>query len=116
MDDPRVTAATPPELVTARDVAERLSVTPAWVLAEARARRLPCFRLGRQVRFAWPDVEKYLESHLVPTINPSTSRDLRVKGPKAGVSGTDFQAVSNRGPAVALPGKLFPAGKQARTS
>jgi hypothetical protein len=68
------------------------------------------------VRFSWPDVQVYLDTCFVAPVEANKASDLRVRGPKAVVSGSDFQAVSNRGPAVALPGKLFPRDKRARTS
>ena len=42
-------------LVTAEQAAALLSVPKSWVLAEARADRIPHLRLGRYVRFE-PDV------------------------------------------------------------
>ena len=44
------------ELLTAEEVAERLRVTRAWILAEARAGRLAHYRLNRKVRFTWEQV------------------------------------------------------------
>lgn len=41
----------PAPLLTAEQAAELLSVPPSWVLAEARADRIPHVRLGRYVRF-----------------------------------------------------------------
>jgi excisionase family DNA binding protein len=38
-------------LITAEDAAELLAVPKSWVLAEARANRIPHVRLGRYVRF-----------------------------------------------------------------
>jgi excisionase family DNA binding protein len=39
------------ELLTAEEVAALLRVTPAWVYAETRRRRIPHIRLGRYVRY-----------------------------------------------------------------
>jgi excisionase family DNA binding protein len=50
----------PERLLDAGEVAERLHVPASWVREEARANRLPCVRLGRYVRFSWPDVLDYL--------------------------------------------------------
>lgn len=44
-------AEQPPKLVTADGAAELLAVPKSWVLAEARANRIPHVRLGRYVRF-----------------------------------------------------------------
>jgi excisionase family DNA binding protein len=43
--------ATPSRLIDAREAAELLNVPDTWVLAEARASRIPHVRLGRYVRF-----------------------------------------------------------------
>lgn len=48
------------ELLTADEVAERLRVTRAWILAEARAGRLAHYRLNRKVRFTWEQIEAFL--------------------------------------------------------
>ncbi len=65
------------ELITADEVAERLRVTRAWVLAEARAGRLAHYRLNRKVRFTWEQVEALLadrEAGRLPTVaNPRTT-------------------------------------------
>lgn len=42
---------TPGRLIDAREAAALLNVPDTWVLAEARARRIPHVRLGRYVRF-----------------------------------------------------------------
>lgn len=47
-------------LITADEVAARLQVTRAWVLAEAREGRLAHYRLNRKVRFTWEQVEEFL--------------------------------------------------------
>jgi excisionase family DNA binding protein len=39
------------DLLTAEEVAALLRVTPAWVYAETRRRRIPHIRLGRYVRY-----------------------------------------------------------------
>jgi excisionase family DNA binding protein len=53
----RQPAAEPPQdprpapLLDAREAGRLLNVPPTWVLAEARANRIPHVRLGRYVRF-----------------------------------------------------------------
>ena len=47
------------KLLTVREVAERLRVGPAWVYA--RAKKLPCLRVGRFRRYRLSDVVKFLE-------------------------------------------------------
>jgi excisionase family DNA binding protein len=52
----------PERLLTSAELAERLSVPAKWPLEQARANNIPHVRLGRYVRFSWPDVETWLES------------------------------------------------------
>jgi excisionase family DNA binding protein len=47
-------------LLTAAEVADRLSVTPGWVYAATRANRLPHVRLGRYVRFRADTIDRWL--------------------------------------------------------
>jgi excisionase family DNA binding protein len=65
------------DLLTAEEVASLLRVTPAWVYAQTRRKRIPHLRLGRYVRYrrealdAWmTEVESYSSS-------PSGSRVRR---------------------------------------
>jgi predicted DNA-binding transcriptional regulator AlpA len=54
----------PEPLVTARDVAAALGMTPDWVLDRWQAGDLPGFRLGRHkgpVRFRWSEIEAWLQ-------------------------------------------------------
>jgi excisionase family DNA binding protein len=44
-------------LISAEDAAVLLGVRKTWVLAEARADRIPHVRLGRYVRFEAPELE-----------------------------------------------------------
>ncbi len=47
-------------LLTASEVAERLSVPETWVRAETRAGRMPHLELGRYKRYEWPAVVEWL--------------------------------------------------------
>ena len=47
-------------LMTAGELAERLSLPESWVRTEERAGRLPGIRLGRYVRFKLSDIERAL--------------------------------------------------------
>lgn len=51
-----------PELLTVPEVAARLQVTPDTVYVWIGERRFPVIRLGRLVRIAAPDLERFLES------------------------------------------------------
>lgn len=75
-------------LITADEVAAHLQVTRAWVLAEARAGRLPHYRLNRKVRFTWGQVEAFL-----------ADREARLAAPAV---------PGGRAPAARIPGALFP--------
>jgi len=47
------------QLLTAEQASELLSVPKTWVLAEARADRIPHVRLGRYVRFEADALEEW---------------------------------------------------------
>lgn len=48
-------------LLTALEVAERLSVPESWVREQTRAGSIPCVRLGRYRRYEWEAVVAWLE-------------------------------------------------------
>jgi len=52
---------TPAALLDADAAAELLNVPSSWVLAEARAGRLPSLKLGRYVRFRRDDLQAWTE-------------------------------------------------------
>lgn len=99
-------------LVTAEEVSELLSVTPAWVLAEARAGRLPHFRLNRQIRFALHDVEAYVAKRRIEARSPLDASDRRVADPTAPQKVALLQGRSGRAHTVPSrtqsPEALFP--------
>lgn len=49
-------------LLTAEQAAELLNVPASWVLAEARADRIPHVRLGRYVRFDAAELESWWQT------------------------------------------------------
>jgi excisionase family DNA binding protein len=53
----------PGALLTAEQAAELLTKKSRWLLAEARAGRFPCVRLGRSVRFRRESVERWIVEH-----------------------------------------------------
>jgi excisionase family DNA binding protein len=64
-------------LLTASEVAERLSVPETWVRSETRAGRMPHVALGRYRRYDWVALEAWLETQRVgqwrkhrPSIQP----------------------------------------------
>lgn len=58
----------PKHILTPQELAERLKVEETWVYDQTRQRAitrnadpLPCIRMGKLLRFYWPEVEKWLE-------------------------------------------------------
>lgn len=49
-------------LLTAVQAAELLSVPPSWLMAQARARKVPHVRLGRYVRFREDELTAWLDT------------------------------------------------------
>jgi excisionase family DNA binding protein len=49
------------DLLTAEEVASVLRVTPAWVYAQTRRRRIPHLRLGRYVRYRREALDEWIE-------------------------------------------------------
>lgn len=54
-----------------RTLARKLQLPPAWLKAEALAGRLPCLKVGRQLRFNPAAVEAVLAQRAA-TVAPST--------------------------------------------
>jgi excisionase family DNA binding protein len=50
----------PPNLVTAGELAKHLNLPESWVRTEERLGRIPSVRLGKYVRFRLSDVERAL--------------------------------------------------------
>jgi len=50
-----------PTLLDAEAAASLLNVPASWVLAEARANRIPTVRLGKYVRFRRDDLQAWIE-------------------------------------------------------
>jgi excisionase family DNA binding protein len=63
-DAPAPAAAHLPPLLDATEAARLLSVPASWVLAEARANRIPHVRLGRYVRFSADDLEEWWRARM----------------------------------------------------
>jgi len=78
------------KLLTADEVAERLSVDPSTVRAWARAGDLPAYRLGRVLRFDPELVDRWLSGQMVgtrPRVEPRQPvRGSRVTRLRAAVS------------------------------
>jgi excisionase family DNA binding protein len=51
------------KLLDAKGAAELLNVPASWILAEARADRIPHIRLGRYVRFDADQLREWCQSH-----------------------------------------------------
>jgi excisionase family DNA binding protein len=56
----------PLQILTLREIADRLKVSQRWVYEKTRNRcqnPLPCIRIGRYLRFNWQDVSAWLQGH-----------------------------------------------------
>jgi len=51
-------------LLCPHDAARLLSVKPSWVYEAVRARRIPCLRVGRHIRFTRAMLERWLAEHV----------------------------------------------------
>jgi len=49
------------ELLTPDQLCELFQVKKSWLYDQVEARKLPCVRLGKQLRFRRKDVHRYLE-------------------------------------------------------
>lgn len=56
---PRASLGEP--LLRPAQAADLLSVRPSWIYEAVRARRLPCVRVGRHVRFLRSDLERWVD-------------------------------------------------------
>jgi excisionase family DNA binding protein len=63
-DAPARAAAPLSPLLDATEAGRLLSVPASWVLAEARANRIPHVRLGRYVRFSADDLEEWWRARM----------------------------------------------------
>jgi len=72
---PVVSTTIPGSLLDADGAAELLNVPASWVLAEARADRIPHVRLGRYVRFDADDLREWAqERRRGPNVTPRARR------------------------------------------
>lgn len=60
-DSAHKTAGPVGDLLTAEEVASLLRMTPAWVYAQTRRRRIPHLRLGRYVRYRREALDEWIE-------------------------------------------------------
>jgi excisionase family DNA binding protein len=54
------------DLLTPAELAERLKVPKSWVYEKTRGRSrdpLPVMRIGKYMRFHWPEIETWLQAH-----------------------------------------------------
>lgn len=60
-----VPTLSPADLLTPEELAARLKVKRGWITEKMRTadgNRLPVIRMGRYLRFSWPDIVAWLES------------------------------------------------------
>jgi len=63
-----ISAASP--LIDATEAARLLGVPPTWLLAQARARKVPHQRLGRYVRFDPDELVRWVEQNRIDPNRP----------------------------------------------
>jgi excisionase family DNA binding protein len=54
------------DLLTPAELAERLKVPKSWVYEKTRGRSrdpLPVMRIGKYMRFHWPEIVTWLQAH-----------------------------------------------------
>jgi len=61
-------------LVTAREVADRLGVTTAWVYEQSRQGRIPTVTLGRYRRYRLQAIDAWVEALEAPAMRPAAAR------------------------------------------
>ncbi len=64
------------ELMTIDDLARRLKVKRSWVRDAVTARRIPCTRVGRHVRFSEEDYQAIKAAGQQPVEQPSAGELL----------------------------------------
>lgn len=58
-------------LIDAKAASQILGVPPTWLLAQARAGRIPHHRLGHYVRFKADDLSRWLEENRIDPDGPA---------------------------------------------
>ena len=48
------------EIMTVSELAELLRLHPSTIYSQTEAGELPCFRIGKSIRFSREEIEKYL--------------------------------------------------------
>jgi excisionase family DNA binding protein len=49
------------ELISPRELSNLLKVSKPWPYVMVKRGVLPCYKMGKVIRFKWSDVEAYLE-------------------------------------------------------
>ena len=70
MDDLDTPSSNDNRLLTAKDVAERLQITEAWVHEQARQGAIPYVALGRYRRFRSHDIDEWIDSRVTTEWRP----------------------------------------------
>jgi hypothetical protein len=67
----------PDDILTPSELASRLKVRTSWIYEKTRDRQrnpIPCFHIGRYLRFSWPDICSWLETTRTGHVD-TTSRE-----------------------------------------
>jgi len=64
-------------LYTVESLAKFLEVSPQWVYARVQFNEIPHFKVGKLCRFRKVEINRWLDSHKVPAVNP-LSKTMRM--------------------------------------
>ena len=70
---------TPPKLLTVREVAQYLDVSPMTVHRLTRRGELFPVRVGGSVRYTWAEIERYVQENTMPNGAKLGKKDVRIK-------------------------------------
>ena len=66
-------------LFTVESLAKYLAVSKQWVYERVSLNEIPFYKIGKFPRFKKSDIDRWLESHKVPAVNPISKRLKVVK-------------------------------------
>jgi len=49
------------ELISPKELSRLLKVSKPWPYIQVKRGLLPCYKMGKVIRFRWSDIEDYLE-------------------------------------------------------
>jgi excisionase family DNA binding protein len=52
-------------ILTIKELSNKLQVSPSWIYKKARCKIIPHFRIGGTIRFSKSEIDNWLQSHHV---------------------------------------------------